>query len=49
MNNVVFPEGAAVMDGTLHVYYGAADRVIGHACASLSDVLLYLRKETITT
>lgn len=48
VNNVVFPEGAVVIDGTLHVYYGAADRVIGHASASLSDVLLYLKKEAIT-
>lgn len=39
VNNVVFPEGAVVMDGTLHMYYGAADRVIGHATASLADVL----------
>jgi len=49
VNNVVFPEGTVVIDGTLHVYYGAADRVIGHASASLSDVLLFLKKEAITT
>ncbi len=47
VNNVVFPEGAVVIDGTLHVYYGAADRVVGHASASLSDVLLYLKEEAI--
>jgi beta-1,2-mannobiose phosphorylase / 1,2-beta-oligomannan phosphorylase len=45
--NVVFPEGAVVIDGRLHVYYGAADRVIGHASAALSDVLDALREETI--
>lgn len=42
--NVVFPEGAAVIDGMLHVYYGAADKVIGHASASLSDVMALLRE-----
>ena len=39
VDNVVFPEGAVVIDGVLHVYYGAADRVIGHATAPLADVL----------
>jgi predicted GH43/DUF377 family glycosyl hydrolase len=42
VNNVVFPEGAVVKDGILHLYYGAADKVIGHATASMSDVLSYL-------
>lgn len=42
VNNVVFPEGAVVIDGMLHVYYGAADRVIGHATAPLADVLAVL-------
>lgn len=45
VNNVVFPEGAAVIDGTLHVYYGAADKVIGLATAPLADVLATLKKE----
>jgi predicted GH43/DUF377 family glycosyl hydrolase len=39
VNSVVFPEGAVVMDGTLHVYYGAADRVVGHASAPLANIL----------
>lgn len=39
VDNVVFPEGAIVIDDVLHVYYGAADRVVGHAKAPLSDVL----------
>lgn len=43
VNNVVFPEGAVVIDGTLHVYYGAADRVIGLATASLTDILDYMK------
>lgn len=40
--NVVFPEGAVIIDDILHVYYGAADLVIGHAYAPLNDVLNYL-------
>lgn len=43
VNNVVFPEGAVVIDGVLHLYYGAADRVIGHASAPLDDVLHAVR------
>lgn len=49
VDNVVFPEGAVVIDGTLHVYYGAADRVIGHAQAPLADVLDVLRAERISS
>jgi predicted GH43/DUF377 family glycosyl hydrolase len=43
VNNVVFPQGAVVIDGTLHLYYGAADRVIGHATAPLSGLVDHLR------
>lgn len=49
VNDVVFPGGAVVIDGILHVYYGAADTVIGHASAPLSDVLLYLNRAMIST
>ncbi len=42
--NVVFPEGAVVMGDALHVYYGGADRVVGHASASLADLLELLRQ-----
>lgn len=45
VDNVVFPEGAAVIDGVLHVYYGAADKVIGLATAKLSDVLAAVMDE----
>ncbi len=45
VSNVVFPEGAVVMDGLLHLFYGAADSVIGRATAPLSDVLTALREE----
>lgn len=41
--NVVFPEGAVVIDGVLHLYYGAADQVIGLATASLTDLLDVLK------
>lgn len=39
VNNVVFPEGAVVIEDTLFVYYGAADKVVGAATAPMSDVL----------
>jgi predicted GH43/DUF377 family glycosyl hydrolase len=42
VDNVVFPEGAVVLGDMLHVYYGAADRVVGHATAPLADVLALL-------
>lgn len=47
VDNVVFPEGAVVIDGTLHLYYGAADRVVGHATAPMADVLALLHEERI--
>ncbi len=37
--NVVFPCGGVVMDGTLRLYYGAADTCIGLATAKVSDLL----------
>ena len=40
--NVVFPEGAIVIDDTLYVYYGAADKRCCLATAKLDDVLDYL-------
>ena len=43
VNNVVFPEGAVVIDDVLHMYYGAADKVIGLATANVSDVLMAVR------
>ena len=39
VNNVCFPTGAAMHDGTLYIYYGAADEQV--ACASVKlDLLL---------
>lgn len=49
VENVVFPEGAVVIDDTLHVYYGAADSVIGHAQASLTEVLNWMKLNKTTT
>ena len=43
--NVVFPQGAAVEGGDLHLYYGAADTAVGHAWAPLADVLALLHEE----
>lgn len=37
--NVVFVCGSVVLDETLFIYYGAADKVVGVASASLQDVL----------
>jgi len=45
VNNVVFPEGAIVRDGVVHMYYGAADLVIGHATAKLEDLVDALLKD----
>ena len=39
---VVFCCGAVVIDGTLFVYYGAADRVVGVATVKLSELILRL-------
>ncbi len=46
--NVVFPQGAVVEGGDLHLYYGAGDRAIGHAWAPLADVLDLLTDEART-
>ncbi len=47
VNDVVFPEGAVVVDGTLHVYYGAADRYVGRASAPMADVIEMLLEDRI--
>jgi len=47
--NVVFPEGAVVVDGILHIYYGAADLVVGYAYVPLSDLLEWLLQYNQTT
>ena len=39
----VFPCGNVVIDGTLFVYYGGADRVVALATCSMEDLLNHLR------
>ncbi len=39
VNNVVFPQGIAVFDDDLMVYYGGADKVVGLAQGKLSRLL----------
>lgn len=42
--DIVFPCGAVVIAGKLHLYYGAADKTIGLATARLDEVLNYLKR-----
>ncbi|MBW3469546.1 hypothetical protein [Arthrospiribacter ruber] len=39
VNNVVFPCGAVLLDQTVYLYYGGADKVIGVAKMELSDIM----------
>ncbi len=39
VNNVCFPTGAVVIDDTIYIYYGAADKQIACATVSLSELL----------
>lgn len=45
--NVVFPTGTALFDDELLVYYGGADRAIGMATASMSELLHELQRHKI--
>jgi len=40
---VIFPCGSIVRDDTLFVYYGGADKYVGLATCSLSELIAYLR------
>lgn len=42
VDNVVFPTGAVVREGTLHVYYGGADKCCCLATVALDDLLDHL-------
>lgn len=42
-SNVVFSNTNPVVDGTVYVYYGAADHVIGLATCQLAEILDYAR------
>ena len=46
VNNVVFPTGAVVIDGRLHIYYGAADKLIAAKSVNLTDLLTELKNTT---
>ena len=45
VNNVVFPCGATVARGLLHIYYGAADTVVGVATMPLHIILRALSRD----
>lgn len=47
VNNVCFPTGTITRDGTLYIYYGAADEQIAVASVSLSGLIDELLKQTI--
>ena len=40
----VFPTGNVIIDDTLHVYYGAADKYIGLATCNINELLSELKK-----
>ena len=42
----VFPTGNVVVDDTLFVYYGAADKYVGLATCSMTELLAYLKTQT---
>lgn len=42
VHNVVFPCGAVVRDGTIYLYYGGADTVVGVATAPLAPIVAAL-------
>ncbi len=44
VDDIVFPCGWTEKDGTVHMYYGAADSCIGYASAKLEDLLDYVKK-----
>jgi predicted GH43/DUF377 family glycosyl hydrolase len=45
---VVFPTGAALFGGDLHIYYGAADKHTAVAKVSLQLLLSELKKTAIS-
>lgn len=48
VNNVVFPTGTCTIDGTLFVYYGAADKVCCLATIDLESLLDYILNDNYT-
>ena len=47
VKNVVFPTGAVVQEGRLHIYYGAADEKIGVASMDLQEVINEILKDKL--
>lgn len=45
MGHVVFSAANPLADGTVYVYYGAADRVIGLATCRLADLMAFVTGE----
>ncbi len=43
VNNVVFPEGLAIRENVLDIYYGGADSVIGRISVRLDQLIDYLK------
>ncbi len=41
-NGIVFPTGNVVVDGTLYIYYGGADKYVGVATCPLDELLDFL-------
>ncbi len=47
VKNVVFPTGAIVRNGRVHIYYGAADKLIAAKSVDLTELLTELAKNPI--
>lgn len=47
VNNVVFPTGAVVKHGKIHLYYGGADKVVGLAKIPLENIMQALEPDII--
>lgn len=47
VNNVVFPTGTAIFDGTLYIYYGAADTCVAAASIAMNTLLEELKKHAL--
>jgi predicted GH43/DUF377 family glycosyl hydrolase len=47
MGGVIFPCGKVVLDDTLYVYYGAADKYVGLATCSFSELLDDLSRQPV--
>ncbi len=45
VNNVVFPEGLVVQNGTLDIFYGGADSVIGVISVKMEELLDFLTSQ----